>query len=153
LTENPERALEELADAAGRGDAEATLEAARRAYAAFLRGEVALTAPVFDLEFTFEPDPAAPTAGTYRGGDEAQRASERWREPFDDFAWEPSSVELGPDTVLIAGEMSGRGSASGVEVAMTEYHVWTLRDGRALRLQMFFDRGDALAAAGINPGA
>jgi hypothetical protein len=30
--------------------------------------------------------------------------------------------------------------------------VWTLRDGRAARMQMFLDRDEALAAAGISAG-
>jgi ketosteroid isomerase-like protein len=32
-----------------------------------------------------------------------------------------------------------------------ESHVWTLRDGRIVRMQMFLDRGEALAAAGLTP--
>ena len=120
---------------------------------AFLRGEISLEHSVFAPDFSWEPPPEGPTAGDYRGGAAAQRQADYFRDAFEDFSWEPSDVTLGPGTVLIDGEMSGRGSASGVEVGMTEHHVWTIRDGKALRLQMFTDRDEALAAAGISPAA
>jgi ketosteroid isomerase-like protein len=38
----------------------------------------------------------------------------------------------------------GRGKASGAEVDDRITHVWTIRDGRATRLQSFADRDDAI---------
>jgi hypothetical protein len=42
---------------------------------------------------------------------------------------------------------SGRGRGSGAEVQSARTaHVWTLRDGKAVRLDLFNDRGEALKA-------
>lgn len=49
--------------------------------------------------------------------------------------------------------MAGRGRASGIETDVEEFHVWTLRNGRVVRMQMFLDRDEALAAAGISRDA
>jgi ketosteroid isomerase-like protein len=40
-----------------------------------------------------------------------------------------------------------------VEVAQEESQVWTLRDGRIVRMQIFLDRDEALAAAAVNQHA
>jgi ketosteroid isomerase-like protein len=53
------------------------------------------------------------------------------------------------DRILVAGRMSGRGKTSGVEVGVDEYHVWTVHDGRPVRMQMYHDRDEALRAAGM----
>jgi ketosteroid isomerase-like protein len=41
----------------------------------------------------------------------------------------------------------GRGKASGAELDHRFIHVWTLRDDRAIRMQSFADRDDALRYA------
>jgi ketosteroid isomerase-like protein len=43
----------------------------------------------------------------------------------------------------------GRGKGSGVPVDNEGAHVWALRDGKVVRLEIFADRADALAAAGL----
>ena len=96
---------------------------------------------------------ARPTAGAYRGAAEAEEEVRTWREPFDDFRWEPKEVLLGESCFVVVGDMAGRGRTSGLEVQTEESHVWTLRDGRIVRMQMFVDRGEALAAAGLTSGS
>jgi ketosteroid isomerase-like protein len=43
----------------------------------------------------------------------------------------------------------GRGRRSGVPVDNLEAHLWTVRDGLLLRLQIFATRAEALEAAGL----
>ena len=45
----------------------------------------------------------------------------------------------------------GRGKGSGAPVEMTMGWLYTFRDGRIIRVRMFADRGEALAAAGNPP--
>ena len=68
--------------------------------------------------------------------------------------WECSAAEyvsLG-DVVVVLTRYRGRGRGSGVEVDSEGAHVWTIRDGRAVRLEIFADREramrEALASAG-----
>jgi ketosteroid isomerase-like protein len=51
-----------------------------------------------------------------------------------------------------AGEARGRrwGAASRVEVEMQEACVYTLRDGKIVRVEEYFDRWGALEAAGLS---
>ena len=56
--------------------------------------------------------------------------------------------ELG-DRVLVFLRVSGRGQASGAGFEIRIAHLWTLRDGLAIRGEGFGNRTEALKAAGI----
>ena len=60
---------------------------------------------------------------------------------------------LGEGCFVVVGDMAGMGRTSGLEVQAEESHVWTLQHGRIVRVEMFLDRGEALAAAGLTPGS
>ena len=55
------------------------------------------------------------------------------------------------DHVVVAQTELGRARSSSVELRERWYAVFTLRDGKILRLQWFGERAQALAAAGL-PG-
>jgi ketosteroid isomerase-like protein len=149
-TDKKSRLLRDFVAAAQAGDENAALQAARETYAAFLSGEISLAdSDAIDPDLEWLPPGQAPTAGTYRGAGAAEQEVGSWTEPFDDFYWEPVEVLLGGDCLVVGGRMGGTGRGSGIEVEQEEFHVWTLRDGRVVRMQMFLDRGEALAAAGI----
>jgi ketosteroid isomerase-like protein len=56
----------------------------------------------------------------------------------------------GGDRVVVSGYFRGRGRGSGVEVDTRFYEVYTLRDGKIVRLDEFTGRADALEAAGLS---
>jgi ketosteroid isomerase-like protein len=66
---------------------------------------------------------------------------------FDDFSVELLEVEELGEHVVVSMRQRGRGKASGAEVDDHITHVWTLRGGRATRLQSFADHDDALRYA------
>ena len=46
---------------------------------------------------------------------------------------------------------AGRGKGSGVEVQThLTAHLWTLKDGKAVQMQSYWERSDALEAAGLS---
>jgi ketosteroid isomerase-like protein len=53
------------------------------------------------------------------------------------------------DHVVVIACFRGRGRGSGVTVAQRLYEVYTLRNGRVLRVDEFTDRDQALEAAGL----
>ena len=55
------------------------------------------------------------------------------------------------DAIRHIYEEWGRGRGSGVTVDTEGAHVWTLRDGKVVRLEAFADRAKALAAVGLKP--
>jgi ketosteroid isomerase-like protein len=75
---------------------------------------------------------------------------------FDDVesAWEDWSVDVeqtveGPDgRVAIVLTMHARGKGSGVPLAIRAAHIWTLRDGKLVRNELYRNPDDALDALG-----
>ena len=60
-----------------------------------------------------------------------------------------NSIDADPHVVSVM-QVTGRGQGSGIEVESQLAWVWTLRDGRILRVEGDFDRESALEAAGLN---
>jgi ketosteroid isomerase-like protein len=82
----------------------------------------------------------------YRGHEGVRRAMRAWLE-----AWE--SIEYGSHELIDAGNevlafvhVRARGRASGVSVSYEHPQLWTLRDGKVVRMRVFGDRGEALRA-------
>ena len=51
------------------------------------------------------------------------------------------------DRVVVTVRLGGRGRGSGVEIAARFYDVYTLRDGKIVRMDQFTERSEALEAA------
>jgi ketosteroid isomerase-like protein len=114
-------------------------EFAARVYAAINardRGAIkALSAPDIVVGTTVE---------AYRGPEALIEWLDEGDDAFDDFAVELLEVEALGGHVVVSMRQRGRGKASGAEVDDRITHVWTIRDGRATRLQSFADRDDAI---------
>lgn len=70
---------------------------------------------------------------------------EAWR----DGRWQPTGTVDAGDELVVFVRITGAGRASGAPVDTELIHVWTVRDGLAVRVRAFFDRDQALAAAGL----
>jgi hypothetical protein len=53
--------------------------------------------------------------------------------------------------VLVDIMLSTRGELSGIEFKRPEWHVWTLRHGKAIRVAWLEDEAEARALAGLRP--
>ena len=93
------------------------------------------------------------TVEAYRGAEALLEWLDEGDDAFDDFTVELLEVEELDGHVLASMRQRGRGKASGAEVDHDFTHVWTLRDGRAIRLQSFAHRDDAVRYAQRNRGA
>jgi uncharacterized protein len=70
---------------------------------------------------------------------------------YPDFRFEPDRyIDAGEDIVVIG--MAHGTSASGLEQSWRQAHVWTIRDGKAVRFQWFNDPAEALEAVGLSGG-
>jgi ketosteroid isomerase-like protein len=83
-------------------------------------------------------------------GPEAVRAStERWKSEWDDYELTPEEfVDMG-DRVVATVRFRARGRVSGIEVDARLYDVFTLRDGKIVRMDQFTEQSEALEAAGL----
>jgi ketosteroid isomerase-like protein len=89
----------------------------------------------------------ATTVEDYRGPEAVLAWMDEGDDAFDDFTIELLEVEEIGGHVLASMRQRGRGKLSGAEVDHPFTHVWTLRDGRAIRLHSFANRDDALRYA------
>ena len=108
-----------------------------------LEGALAHVGPA--MEWIEPPD--TPDGQTWRGREGVLAAMAEWTEPFDEFRFEVIDASSIGGGVLMGLVQRGRGKGSGVEVESEVWHLWTLHDGVASRLQMFRSKPDALAAA------
>ena len=72
-------------------------------------------------------------------------------EAIEDYRMIPEEfIDAGDDRVLVFSREAGRGRGSGAEViTQPTAHLWTLRDGKAVRMRSYWKRGEALEAAGL----
>jgi ketosteroid isomerase-like protein len=95
--------------------------------------------------------PAAPGARSYQGSEGLRQAIDTW---FDSWEWmEIEILDLLDldDRVLVTLHQRARGKGSQVEVEIKSFNVYTFRDGKAIRIELFTEREPALEAAGLNP--
>ena len=85
------------------------------------------------------------------GNDAVLANYERWNEAWEEGAETTLEEVIGHgDRVFVKVRFQGRGRASGVEVDTRLYEVYTLRDGKVLRIDEYEDRAEALEAAGLS---
>jgi ketosteroid isomerase-like protein len=95
------------------------------------------------------PDLAEP----HFGHEGVARYIAKINEAFDDYRMAPEEyIDAGGDQVLVFSREGARGKGSGAEVQThPTAHLWTLRGGKATRMQSYWERSDALEAAGLSP--
>jgi ketosteroid isomerase-like protein len=85
-------------------------------------------------------------AGPHRGLEEVRQGLERQIEVFDEFTIEPDEFHERGDRVAVPIRQRARGGVSGIEVEIRIGHLWTVRGGKAIRLEVFAAREDARKA-------
>jgi uncharacterized protein len=90
-----------------------------------------------------------PDAEDRVGHDGVREWFETIAELFDELRWEPLEFIDAGDRVVVAARISGIGKGSGIPGEIALFHVATVRAGRAVRLESYVDRADALEAAGL----
>jgi ketosteroid isomerase-like protein len=119
------------------------IELVRRIYEEWLEGNSVRDLIAEDLEYV-NPDYAV-ESGTRRD----RSALRAVRDVYPDYEIRPERyVDPGGDDVVVLGTATGTGP-SGVQMRIKQGFIWTVEDGRAVRLRWFNDWGETLAAAGV----
>ena len=108
------------------------VEAMRRAYDAFNRGDVPTVLQVFDeaIEW-YEPGGGNAVSGTFRGPQSvANDVFATVPQSFEEFTAEPQQFIDAGDHLVVVGRFRGR-SKSGQQLDAAFAHVWTMRNGKA----------------------
>ena len=104
----------------------------------------------FDPEVEWQTSAEDPDAATHRGLQAYKRYLEQWLESFEGLHADVEEyLDVGDDRVFTWSRFTGRGRASG---APADWHlaiIMTIRDGKVVRGEEYFDRAEALEAAGL----
>jgi ketosteroid isomerase-like protein len=88
-------------------------------------------------------------AGTYCGAEEAGRAFQDFFAPFDEVSVEPQEFFKRGDQIVVIFLQRARPRGSTAIVEVRAGHLWTLRDDKPVRLEIFPEREKALEAANL----
>jgi ketosteroid isomerase-like protein len=131
---------------------EKDVEDVREAWEAWERGDMEAIFEFYDPEIVWDQTHygGAELANLYRGHDGVRQFFREWVEPFESYyAHAEDFIDAG-EAVVVRCRQGGRGKHSGVEVDMPPYwQVYRLRDGRAVRIEVYIDRREAFKAVGL----
>jgi hypothetical protein len=126
---------------------ERNAEIVRRAFAApDLSGFMAALADdiVWDLTTA-----GGPEADVFEGRARTEEFLRRWLGAWDEYRMEIDELVEAGDRVVVIGRQRGRSKVTGIAVEMPHFAVWTLRGGRAVRVEVHSSRAEAMTAAGL----
>ena len=131
------------------------VEIVRRLYEAVARHDADATLSLYDpgVEFDFSKSPFRDfVRQEVYSGYSGMRSffRERYEDGWKDIADNLDELLDVGDQVVCVVTSRGRGRVSGAEVSRTHAAVWTLRNGRIVRVAWFDSRHEALGAVGLS---
>jgi uncharacterized protein len=108
--------------------------------------------PDYDLlhpEIQWHTRTDLPDSATYRGYEGVLKLTAEWDEAFEDLRFVPEEFIDAGDRVVAVLRLRGRLRDSEREVDMTEAHVLTMREGKAIELHEYPTESEALKAVGL----
>jgi ketosteroid isomerase-like protein len=70
-------------------------------------------------------------------------------ESFSAMHWEAEEITSAGERLLVALKLTATGRASGIEGEFRVFQVWTIRNGKLVRLESYLTRRVALEALGV----
>lgn len=123
------------------------VEVIRSLYEGWLRGEMGLDK--CDPDIAMFESTTLPGAASAVGIEAVRRYMESFTKYWAEIRFEPEEYIDAGDKVVVVARLVGRGKTSGVTVERTWAYVWTVRGSKALRMDGYENRQDALEAAGL----
>jgi ketosteroid isomerase-like protein len=129
------------------------VELVRRIYEAVARRDTAAVFELYDADVEFDSSrlPEAALGGLEHSHGHAGLRSifERWAESWASFEDRCEELLDAGDHVVSVVTREARGRASGIEASARRAGVWTIRDGKVVRVVWFTSVEEARAAAGL----
>jgi ketosteroid isomerase-like protein len=108
----------------------------------FLKVDVDEALTYADPGIVWNPIEELPT----QGHDAVRASLARWKAEWDDYKVIPEEFLDRGDRVVVTVCLRGRGRGSGVEINARFYDLYTLRDGKIVRMDQFTELSQALEA-------
>ena len=126
------------------------VETVRRVFQRWASGDLAADFLDPDIEYSRIGAQTPDMEGRWIGLDEMTRAVRDYLRPMSDLRIEAERIiDLGEDRVLVLSRHTARGKQSGVPIEHEIGDLLTLRDGRIVRYDTYWNRAEALEAAGL----
>jgi ketosteroid isomerase-like protein len=133
-----------------RSPPEFNVEFARRGYEAFNEGGVEAILPFLEPEIEWINLAQIPLAGTYNGHDGVREFFKLLLSLFEGLRIDPDEfIPIGEEFVLVFVRIWGRGTGTGVEGEVPVAMLWKVGQTGAAQVRIFYDRSEALEAAGL----
>jgi ketosteroid isomerase-like protein len=127
------------------------LEIVRRMYERRERGDLDVGEFVHpQIEFSRFGSELPDFAGKWHGVEGMRRATVEYLNVWEDYRFEVERmVDLG-DRILVLERQTARGKRSGATISQDVGTLLTLRDGLIVRWEYYWERAEALEAAGVS---
>jgi ketosteroid isomerase-like protein len=129
------------------------VEVVRRLFEAAGRRDTAAVLSLYDPAVEWDAS-RGPTrnlmgAGVHRGHEGLRRFFREWNEAWKTIEYDYRELIDAGERVISVGPFRGRGRTSGVETAWADAAaIWTVHDGKVVRVVWFTSREEALEALG-----
>jgi ketosteroid isomerase-like protein len=125
------------------------VEIVRRTIETFNRDGVEDALEYFDAEVEWLGPPEWLEEHLYKGHDGIRRIASVWSESFDEYRLDPQRFIDAGDQVVALVVQRGRIKGSADPVEQMIGYVWEVRNGKGVRVQVYFSWEEALEAAGL----
>jgi ketosteroid isomerase-like protein len=124
------------------------LEVVRQVHDGWARGDFRVGADLVGPDFEWHQFPQAVEPGTRRGAD-VGTALRTLFDVYENLRVDATEFIDAGDKVVVIGRARATARGSGMPLDSPVALVWTLREGRLVRNQVFIDRNEALEAVGL----
>ena len=125
------------------------IDALRRVYEGWERGDFTVSEPLFEENVTLVIDPEIPDGGVFVGREGVRAYMKRFLDAWESLTIAAESFKDAGDTVLVDTTQTGTGHGSGVPIEMHLFQLWTFRGGKVIRLETILREAAALEAVGL----
>jgi ketosteroid isomerase-like protein len=127
------------------------VDVVRDSWTALAAGGLDAMAEFWDEEISWRAIEDAPDdVGEMHGVAAARRYVEDWLDMFEDIVNVPQELlDVGDERVIAVQHVTGRARLSGIETELRYAVVYTLRDGKIVRVKEYRNREQALDAVGL----
>jgi ketosteroid isomerase-like protein len=129
------------------------VEVLARGFEAVNRRDVEGLLDGIDPAIEWYPTPDFIDFGPFRGHAGVRRLLTTMLDAFDSFTLEPEELIDCGERIVAPVHQIGQGKGSHAAVEVRYIMVFTMRDGKAVRVDSFYDRDEALAFARSGPPA
>ena len=121
------------------------VEFVRRGFEALSQGGVEALLPFIHPEFEVTTPPQfAAEPDTYRGHEGVRRYFDSFYDAMDEVRFEANEFRDAQGCVIVPTRLIARGRTTGIETQQDVVLVWSLRDGLAIRVEVYATVEEAL---------